>query len=97
MSVLDCRSLLLVVVIIIICLRTYALLIVVGVSFNQSSSYSVNETSNQVEIVLVLSSPLSFDVTATIDLDNYGNAVSKLIVYYTKWCTTVNIALVKLY
>ena len=81
MSVLDCRSLLLV--------RSnnifmYALLIVVGVSFNQSS-YSVNETSSQVEIVLVLSSPLSFDVTAAIlDTDSGQTAASKLNVYYCK-------------
>ena len=40
-------------------------MIVVGVSFNQSS-YSINEASGQGELFLLLTSPLSFDVTATI-------------------------------
>ena len=67
----------------------YALLIVVGVRFNQSS-YRVNETSGQVQIVVVLSSPLSFEVTTTIfDSDSYETAIGKLMVYCTKRCTYV--------
>ena len=39
---------------------------VVGISFNQSSYY-VNEKSNRIQIEVYLSSPLPFDVNATIN------------------------------
>ena len=43
-------------------------LTVVGVSFNQSS-YRVNETSSQVLISLVLTSPLSTDTDVTVQVN----------------------------
>ena len=46
--------------------KKYALLIVVGVSFNQSS-YSINEASSQGQVFLLLTSPLLFDVTAIVE------------------------------
>ena len=53
-------------------------LTVVGVSFNQSE-YRANETSNQVLIVIVLTSPLSIDVDVTVQAtDKYYTATSKL-------------------
>ena len=60
-------------------LHTYTLLTVVGVNFNQTY-YEVNETSIQIQIVLILSSPLPFDVTATVlDYDHDLLVISESI------------------
>ena len=44
---------------------TYIYVHVVGVSFNQSS-YTVNEGNKQAQPVLVLSRPLSIDITVQL-------------------------------
>ena len=62
-----------------IIISTYALLTVVGISFNQSSYY-VNEASNRLQIEVYLTSPLPFDVNATVNEDQ-RTATSGLIMY----------------
>ena len=51
------------------CMLTF--LTVVGVSFDQSS-YRVNEASCQVQIVLVLTSPLPNDTIITVTHQDYS-------------------------
>ena len=58
----------------------YAFLTLVGISFNQSSYY-VDETNNRVQIEVYLSSPLPFDVNATIN-EVEKTATSQFVVLY---------------